>query len=75
LQYFKTNYVGEFDDSIKFIVGPKFGWKLWSVHERILLDVPITNNSEESSHRKINKRTNIAHPNKAKFLQIIKKEE
>ncbi|RVD93284.1 hypothetical protein TUBRATIS_001850 [Tubulinosema ratisbonensis] len=72
LFYFKKTYIGSSRNSGIFekIYDPKF----WSVYSRILKNLPRTTNSVEAWHRNLNQKSLIAHPNIAKFIDIIKKE-
>jgi hypothetical protein len=47
----------------------------WSVYERCLCDVARTKNSLEGWHRSLNSKTPIPHPNLAKFVNIIQRDE
>ena len=51
MDYFEQNYVGNFKKFSKTErVKPRFESKLWSVHERVKLNLPRTTNSVEAWH-------------------------
>ncbi|KAG0441275.1 hypothetical protein DMUE_1173 [Dictyocoela muelleri] len=47
----------------------------WSIHERILKDLPTTTNSLEAYHRHLNSKVERKKPNLKKAMLLIKKEE
>ena len=70
LKYFEESFVrartsGESSYPVEF----------WSTHDRKLKDVPRTTNNLEAWHRKINQINTMAHPNSARFIEVIKSEE
>ena len=48
---------------------------MWNMHERILDDLPRTNNSLEGWHNHMLANVNCYHPIIWKFLQILKREQ
>jgi hypothetical protein len=46
-----------------------------SSYERVLKNIPRTTNTVEAWHRSINKDCQISHPNIARFIEMLKRQE
>ncbi|CAF0945502.1 unnamed protein product [Brachionus calyciflorus] len=75
LSYFERNYIGKINDKSKGIRDkPRFSIGLWSVYERVLHDLPRTNNAVESWHSKISSE-NKKHLSVFKIIEMFRLEE
>ncbi len=70
VRYFEENYVCGKNGR-----DPTYPISFWSTHDRILGDIPRTTNALEAWHRSLNHISVSAHPNLARFLEILKQEE
>ena len=70
LRYFEENYINGKNDQ-----EPAYAIAFWSTYERVLQEIPRTTNSLEAWHRHINRLTVNAHPNIARFIEVMKQEE
>ena len=48
---------------------------MWNVYERVLRDLPRSNNSIEGWHRAFNNRVSVKHPSVTKLAQCIVREQ
>jgi hypothetical protein len=74
LKYFKRMYIS-YDRKIGTNSSPFYSHSFWSVHDNIKLCIPRSTCCVEAWHRSINSQCSVAHPNLAKFVEIIQKEE
>ena len=71
--YLEYTYIGRFDnDNFTF---PVFPLEFWTCHDRIKQTIPRTTNSVEAWHRSINQSATVAHPNIARFVELMKNNE
>ena len=73
LDYFETNYIGEMRRGRRR--PPLFEHGLWSVHDRVLNDLPRTTNAVEGWHNAFAMALGQSHANIWTFLDRIKREE
>ena len=71
--YFEKNFVGTFLE--REYIYPRYDIEFWSCYERIIKNLPRTTNIIEAWHRGLNQESIIAHPNIARFHELICKEE
>jgi hypothetical protein len=77
----------EFGDGFKFLIS-KFeslyvdnqqvisrSFTFWSCRNRLLENIPLTTNSLEAWHAGFNTRSSVRHPNIAKLINLLQKEE
>jgi hypothetical protein len=55
-------------------IAPVFDIKFWSCNEKVRLSIPRTTNSLEAWHRSLNSKFNVAHPNFAEFIEVLRME-
>ena len=65
---------------ISFIVGvgrkkPQFDHTLWSVYDRVIGNLPRSNNSVEGWHKVFATRVSISHPTVVKLVEKIRREQ
>ncbi|CAF5100221.1 unnamed protein product [Rotaria sp. Silwood1] len=75
LDYFERVWVGQ-----KLRRGikrgqPKFSLQLWNMYERVIHDLPRSNNSIEGWHHAFNNRVSIKHPSIVKLTKCILREQ
>ena len=58
LDYFETNYIGELRRGLL----PLFPHELWNMHNRVLNELPRTNNSLEGWHTRFSTMLRETHP-------------
>ena len=75
LTYFEVNYVGYYDDEFLCTKPPKYLISSWSAYDRVLEDIPRTTNAVEAWHRTLNAGCDVAHPNIARLIEVLKAEE
>ena len=73
MDYFEDTYIGRLRRRNRR--APCFPISMWNMHERIILDLPRTNNSLEGWHNHIQANVAAHHPNIWKFLSVLKNEE
>jgi len=54
---------------------PKFSLQLWNMYERVIQDLPRSNNSIEGWHHAFNSRVSIKHPSIVKLTKCILREQ
>lgn len=54
---------------------PKFNLQLWNVYERVIQDLPRSNNAIEGWHNAFNNRVSIKHPSITKLAKCILREQ
>ena len=54
---------------------PRFPHTMWGVHDRVVNDMPRTNNAVEGWHNRFNRHVGCHHANIWKIIEVIKKEE
>lgn len=74
LLYFKRMYIGVYKENI-LIKEPLYCADFWSLHDNIVNLIPRSINSAEAFHRNLNKCCQTAHPNLAKFITILQRED
>ena len=65
---------------VSFIVGvgrkkPQFHLTLWSVYDRVIGNLPRSNNSVEGWHKTFATRVSISHPTVVKLVEKIRREQ
>ncbi|CAF4539087.1 unnamed protein product, partial [Rotaria sp. Silwood2] len=75
LDYFERVWVGQkLGRGIKR-GQPKFSLQLWNMYERVIHDLPRSNNSIEGWHHAFNNRVSIKHPSIVKLTKCILREQ
>ena len=69
--YWEQNYVGRRLHDIT----PRFRIDFWNMHDRIKTDLPKSNNSLEAWHKSFEKMLDCHHPNIARLIVAMKKEQ
>ena len=54
---------------------PKISLQLWNVYERVIQDLPRSNNAVEGWHHAFNNRVSIKHPSVTKLAKSILREQ
>ena len=54
---------------------PRYAIEIWNVYDRVIRDLPRSNNSIEGWHRAFNNRVSIKHPSVTKLAQCILREQ
>ena len=54
---------------------PKFSLELWNIHERVIQDLPRSNNAVEGWHHAFNTRVSMKHPSITKLAKCIIREQ
>ena len=73
LDYMETNYIGAIRRG-RFR-RPLFPYGMWGVHDRVIDDLPRTNNAVEGWHNRFNRHVGSHHADIWKIIDVIKKEE
>ena len=73
LDYFEENYIGAIRRG-RFR-RPRFPYTMWGVHDRVVNDLPRTNNAVEGWHNRFNRHVGCHHANIWKIIDIMKKED
>ena len=73
LDYVEENYIGAVRRG-RFR-RPRFPYTMWGVHDRVVNDLPRTNNAVEGWHNRFNRHVGCHHANIWKIIDVIKKEE
>jgi hypothetical protein len=73
--YFIENYIGSVDLNGKLCGVKNFGISFWSSYERVLKQIPLTNNGVEAWNKSIKQRTQASHPNIGSFIGALQNEE
>ena len=68
--YFERTYLGRFEGRV--FLHPSYSIDFWSCYDRILSDIPRTNNAIEGWHSYLNDKAGISHPNIARFIDLLK---
>ena len=71
--YFQDNYIGRFNRISRD--EPTFAISLWNQYNRVLENMPRTNNHLEGWHNGFNTLVNCSHPNIYSFLNCLKDEQ
>ena len=75
--YFENTFIGGLRANTR--VGARkpalFPAKIWNVYERVLDNLPRTNNSVEGWHHVFDKSVNCHHPDVYHFINLLRKEE
>ena len=66
-------YLGTLTD--RNVVRPIYDIEYWSCYDRVLFSYPRTTNSLESWHKTLKCRSEKAHPNLARFVEILQNVE
>ena len=73
LTYFEATWIGNVQRGRRRL--PVFPQELWNVHERVLQDLPRTNNLIEGWHRAFDLRVAITHPTLCRLVDRLRKEQ
>ena len=73
LDYIEENYIGAIRRGR--YRRPRFPYAWWGVYDRVMNDLPRTNNAVEGWHNKFNQHVGCHHANIWKIIDIIQKEE
>lgn len=73
LDYVEENYIGAIRRGR--YRRPRFPYTMWGVHDRVVNDLPRTNNAVEGWHNRFNRHVGCHHANIWKIIDVIKKEE
>ena len=73
VDYVEDNYVGRRLRLNRR--APRFPVTMWSMHDRVVDDLPRTNNSLEGWHNHLQSNITAFHPNIWKFLDVLKSEQ
>ena len=73
LDYVKENYIGVIRRG-RFR-RPRFPYTMWGVYDRVVNDLPRTNNAVEGWHNRFNRHVGCHHANIWKIIDVMKKEE
>ena len=72
--YFRTFYIGVFETNTSInntLTPPRFPIEFWNCRDRVLKEIPYTNNILEGWNNKLNTRASISHPNIALFRKLL----
>ncbi|CAF1433378.1 unnamed protein product [Rotaria sp. Silwood1] len=75
LEYFEKTWIGEKKKRGAGRKKPKFNYELWNVYERVINNLPRSNNSVEGWHNGFANRVSNAHPSTAKLADKIRREQ
>ncbi|CAF4396253.1 unnamed protein product [Rotaria sp. Silwood2] len=75
LEYFEKTWVGQKKGRGIRRTKPQFSIQTWNVYDRVLQDLPRSNNSIEGWHRAFNNRVSIKHPSITKLAKCILREQ
>ncbi|CAF1136196.1 unnamed protein product [Adineta steineri] len=75
LDYFERVWVGKKKGRGIQRYQPKFSLQLWNMYERVIQDLPRSNNSIEGWHHAFNSRVSIKHPSIVKLTKCILREQ
>ena len=75
ISYFEMTYIGIKRGRRKNRDEPMFSRKLWNVHNRVLRDLPRTNNAVESFNSTLQSSVGAYNPNIWKLILALQKEE
>ena len=73
LTYFEATWIGIVQRGRRR--RPAFPQELWNVHDRVLDNLPRTNNSVEGWHRAFDLRVRITHPTLCRLVDRLRKEQ
>ena len=71
MDYFESNYIGELRRNRR--LPPRFPHAMWNVNNRVLDDLPRTNNDLEGWHNRFSTSFNEYHAHIWKFIEGLKK--
>jgi hypothetical protein len=74
-EYFERNFVGYISSKSEELQKPLYNHGFWSVYTNIINSIPRTTCTIESWHRNLNSNCTRAHPNIAKFVELIQTED
>src|SRR6218665_2067729 len=72
LDFFEDTYLGR--SRRRGRASPLFSHEIWSVHNRVVNDLPRTNNNVEGWNRKMQSAVAAHHPNLWRFLTVLRRE-
>ncbi|CAF1091814.1 unnamed protein product [Rotaria sordida] len=75
LNYFERVWVGQKKGRGSRRGKPKFSIQLWNIYERVIQDLPRSNNAIEGWHHAFNNRVSIKHPSITKLAKCILREQ
>jgi len=73
LDYVEENYIGAIRRGR--YRRPRYPYTMWGVHDRVVNDLPRTNNAVEGWHNRFNRHVGCHHADIWKLIDVIKKEE
>ena len=73
LDYFETNYIGHMQR--QRFRRPRFPYAWWGVHDRVLDNLPRTNNGVEGWHNRFNQHVGQHHANIWRLFGVMKSDE
>ena len=73
VDYFEDTYIGR--QQRRGRRNPRFPHTMWSIHERVVNNLPRTNNNVEGWHRHMQANISAYHPNFWHFLIILRREQ
>ncbi|CAF1689814.1 unnamed protein product, partial [Adineta ricciae] len=75
IQYFEKTWIGERKRRGTGRTKPQFSIQLWNVHDRVISNLPRSNNSIEGWHNAFAQRVSIAYPTIFKLTEKIRVEQ
>ncbi|CAF2981208.1 unnamed protein product [Rotaria socialis] len=75
LDYFEKTWIGEPRRRGAGRKKPQFDHALWNVYDRVITDLPRSNNSVEGWHNAFASRVTVAHPTIKKLVEKIRREQ
>ena len=73
LDYIEENYIGAIRRGR--YRRPRFPYSMWGVYDRVLNNLPRTNNSVEGWHNRFNRHVGCHHANIWKIVDVLKQED
>ncbi|CAF4857054.1 unnamed protein product [Rotaria socialis] len=75
VEYFEKTWIGQRKKRGTGRKKPIFNYELWNVYERVINNLPRSNNSVEAWHCAFANRVSMAHPSTAKLADKIRREQ
>ncbi|CAF3260105.1 unnamed protein product [Rotaria socialis] len=75
VEYFEKTWIGQRKKRGTGRKKPIFNYELWNVYERVINNLPRSNNSVEAWHCPFANRVSMAHPSTAKLADKIRREQ